>query len=243
MNKASMKKIYFTLVVLFSVAVLNAQQLITVPNDSSEITDVVTDGFQPYDVHIGLINNSGSPVTISWGLMNYTAPGSWEVKLCDNNNCYDLLLAPGPHVSLQVQAGDTMDMKFQYTSHCNTGFASSNVYAYINGDSINSVVFLNYRATLTANCLSGVADNTPVRLKIYPNPVHGSFVVTGLEDAGNLSFEVYDMKGETVKSEIKNASDTQIEISLQNLSKGNYILKAFDADGKAAGTSRLTKVD
>lgn len=238
-----MKKIYIAVVILFFVAVVNAQQLIIVPNDSAEITDVVTDGFQPYDIHIELINNTGSPASITWGLINYTGPNPWEVKLCDNNNCYDLMLSPGPHVSFSVPNGDTVDMKFQYTSHCVDGTGSTNVYAFVTGDSASSVVQLNYKAMLTSNCTNSIPVTAPVHLKIYPNPVHSSFVVTGLEDAGNLSFEVYDLKGATVKSEVKDASNTQIEISLENLPKGSYLLKAFDANGNVAGTSCLSKVD
>jgi hypothetical protein len=68
-------------------------------------------------------------------------------------------------------------------------------------------------------------------------------MVEGIEDAGNLSFEVYNIQGATVKSELKNATNTRIEIGVQNLTSGIYILKAFNADGKVIGTSRLSKVD
>ena len=118
-----------------------------------------------------------------------------------------------------------------------------NVYAYVTGDSANSVVILNYKAALATNCLSGIAATSPIHLDMHPNPVHNSFVVTGIKDAANLSFEVYDMKGTNVKSEVKDASNTQIEISVETLSKGSYILKAFEGSGKVVGTSRLIKVD
>ena len=238
-----MKKNYSLLMFLIiSVSFAHAQQLLVVPNDSAEIWANVTDEFEPNDVHIELINNSANSITVTWGMVNYTAPSQWEVKLCDNNNCYDLLLGPGPYESLPVAAGDTIDMKFQYTAHLVTGTGATNVYAYVTGDSTNSVVFLNYKANLIA--VSGIGDNfSSDNLKLYPNPVQHSFVVSGLKNAENLSFEVYDVKGAVMKTKIANASNSQIEISIENLPQGEYILKAFDSNGKTIGTSKLNKID
>ena len=238
-----MKRSCTAFVFLLLVISVKAQKIIVVPNDSAAITSVVTDGFQPYDIHIELINNTGSPASVTWGLIDYTAPAQWEVKLCDNNNCYDLMYAPGPHVSYSVPHSDTIDMKFQYTSHCVDGTGNTNVYVYITGDSAASVLQLNYQATLTSNCTSGITEGVPDHLTIYPNPVQSSFVVTGFEAAGNLMFEVYNLQGAVVKSEVKDASNRQIEISLQHLPRGSYILKAFDAAGKVAGVARLSKVE
>lgn len=239
-----MKKNYllaFLLTVLAGFS--NAQQLIVSPNDSAEISANVYDEFEPNDVHIKLINNTGNSTTVTWGMINYTAPAQWEVKLCDNNNCYDLLLNGGPYESLPVAAGDTIDMKFQYTAHLVTGTGSTNVYAYVTGDSANSAVFLNYKANLTYTP-SGIADNFSIEnLKLYPNPVQGSFVVSGLENAAELSFKVYDVKGAVVKTEARNISDAQTEILTGNLPVGDYILKASDSSGKVTGTSRFTKTN
>ncbi len=236
-------RLLFLWALLFAAGIfVQAQALITVPNDSSEITANVTDEFEPNDVHIYLVNNSSSSITVTWGLINYTAPAGWEVKLCDNNNCYDLLLFPGPYESLPIPAGDTMDMKFQYTAHLITGSASSNVYAYVTGDSANTVVFLNYKANLTA--ISGIAGNTAFsNLKLFPNPAVSTLLVSGFEQAGEITFELYSLKGEKLKSETKNSSDSKAEIPVQALPAGDYILKAFDISGKVLGVSRFSKTD
>ncbi len=238
-----MQKIYFTLFLSVLVAGLNAQQLIPLPNDSMEISLSADDEFTPSDAHLELINNSNTSISVTWGLVSNSSPAQWSMGLCDNNNCYDLLFSGGPFVSLPVDAFDTLDMKLQYTAHCVTGTGNAIVYAYVTGDSANSVVFLTYKVNLTAACPNSVIETVPRPLKIYPNPVRSSFVVTGVENAGNLSFEVYDMKGAAVKSEIKEAPPSRIEISLENLPEGNYMLKAFDSHGKVFGTSRLSKVE
>ena len=240
-----MKKIYavflFLSVIVFS---SSAQSIIAVPNDSATINDVAIDEFTPNEIHIELVNNTNTATRFFWGMLNYTAPAIWEVKLCDNNNCYDLLIGDPQHVSLSVPAHDTMDFKFQYTAHCVAGTGNTNVYAYLEGDSANTVIHLNYKANLTASCVNGIVENTPFsKLKLFPNPVKNSFTVSGLENVGNLSFEVYDIKGAAVKSKITNASTSEIEISVLNLPKGEYVLKAFDATGKVAGNARLSKID
>ncbi len=235
----------FTLTLLFVAfcSAIFAQSIIPVPNDSAAVSANVTDEFDPVDVHIHVINNYGQAATFSWLLKNYVAPASWELKLCDNNNCYDLLFGSETHVSLTVNAGDTMDMKFQYSPHCLNGSGTANITIYVTGDSAATSTVLNYKADLTTTCTTGVIEVGNKGLRLYPNPVKSVFTVTGLDNAGNLSFEVYDMKGAAVKSEVKSATNTSIDISIANLPRGVYVLKAFDKEGNIAGTSRLSKVD
>ena len=238
------KNYLVVLVLVLAAFAGNSQQLIPFPNDSAEINDVSVDSFTASDIHIEIINNTVDSVTITWGLHNYQTPSSWQIALCDNNNCYDLLIGIPQHTSYPVGSGDTMDFKFQYTAHCITGTGNTNVYYYITGDSTNSLQHLNYKANLTANCPNGIVEKASVNnLKVYPNPIKNSFLVSGLENVGNLSLEVYDMKGAIVKTEVKNATNSEIEISIQTLSKGEYLLKVYDANGKIINTSRINKMD
>jgi hypothetical protein len=240
-KRANMKKVYLSICIILLGISTNAQQLITVPNDSVEISGMPDDDFAPFDAHIEVYNNSNSPITITWGLETSNAPQQWGLGLCDNNNCYDLLNNAGPYTSLQVPAHDTMDMKLQYTSHCVVGTGNARVYAYVTGDSANTVIKLQYKMNLAA-CLTSVAEVKPVELKIYPNPSHGTFVVSGIEDAGNLSFEVYDVQGALVKSEMKSASNARMEISIPTLPQGSYVLRAFNEQGRVVGAAWLNKI-
>jgi hypothetical protein len=237
-----MKKNCLILLLLTAAAfTAHSQQLLFTPNDSAEISAIVTDEWEPNDVHLGLVNNTANPITVTWGMLNYTAPVGWEVKLCDNNNCYDLLINSGPYESSSIPAGDTMDFKFQYTAHLITGTGSTNVYAYVTGDSAGTAVVLNYKANLTF--VSGIADDFPRNnLRVFPNPVQHSFVVDGMVDAKRASYAVYDLKGALVDSRTK-TTNKGAEISIETLPAGEYILKAFDETGKVTGSSRLNKVD
>jgi hypothetical protein len=113
---------------------------------------------------------------------------------------------------------------------------------WVDGDSANGKV-KTPTWNVDINALTGIKNVSATSLKIFPNPVKNIFTVSGLENAGNLSFEVYDMKGSAVKSEVKAATNTTIDISIENLPQGIYVLKAFDKDGQIAGTSRLSKID
>lgn len=240
-----MKKVFAIFLLFCAISIPTfSQSIVTTPNDSASVTtNVPADPYDPVDIHIHVINNFGQATSFMWTMKDYSAPSSlWELKLCDNNNCYDLLGGTPVHESLTVIAGDSMDMKFQYAPHLIPGVGNCNVNIWVTGDSATTVVTLNYAITATSpNSITVVMGNNP--LKIYPNPVQKSFTVSGFEKAGNLSFEVYDLKGAVVKSEVKNATNSQIEISVEHLSKGEYFLKAFDANGKVAGTAHLTKVD
>lgn len=239
-----MRKMTFTLC-LFVWAFTNtsAQSIGVTPNDSASVTANAPDEFEPIDVHIHVINNYGQATSFMWMMKDYTAPQQWELKLCDNNNCYDLLIGAPLHESLEVAAGDSMDMKFQYSPHCVSGTGNTNVIIYVTGDSAATAVTLNYKADLTATCATAVIELAPNALRLFPNPVKNTFTVTGLENTGNLSFEVYDLKGAVVPSKFVNATSSTIEISIDGLPAGTYVLKAIDGNGKVIGSSRLNKID
>lgn len=239
-----MKKIYtLAVAMVVGLAAANAQSVITVPGDTSIATGMVYDEFDPFDVHLYVVNNTANDETFMWFMTGYTTPSAnWEVKLCDNNNCYDLLINPGPYESLTVPAGDTMDFKFQFSPHNVDGIGTANIVTYFQSDSAGSVKELFFKATIDA--VTGINEANKTNISLYPNPVQSSFVVKGLENvAGNLAFEVYNVAGKLVESTVKNADNSQIEISVATLPQGTYILKAFDAQGNTIATSRLNKVD
>jgi hypothetical protein len=239
-----MTKIYFSILccILFSTHAFS-QKLIPLPGDSASTSASVTDGYQPYDIHIEVVNNTANTITATWGLMNYTAPQGWEVKLCDNRNCYDLLISGGPYISDTVSAGDTLDMKFQYTSHCIAGTGQTNVYLHITHDSVQSNLVLNYKADLSSACTNAINELPVNKLNVYPNPVENSVFVTCADAALNTTYVIYDLTGAAVKSETKNVTNTGAEISMSGLAAGTYVLKAVNGQGRVTGIAKLNKVE
>ncbi|MFN8285746.1 MAG: T9SS type A sorting domain-containing protein [Chitinophagales bacterium] len=221
-----------------------AQVIVVSPNDSAAVSETINDEYTPAEVHIHVINNANFQQAINWKMVNVNLPNqAWEAKLCDNVNCYDLLISAGPYTSAYIPAHDSMDTKFQFTAHCINGTGDCNVVFYIDGDSANTAVVLNYKATIANNCNTAINEVGTTTLKVFPNPVTSSFTVKGFEAAGNVSFEVYDLQGRLAKSEVLSATTSEIEISIATLSPGAYILKAVNDKGKVVATSQLNKID
>lgn len=222
--------------------VLNAQTIPTTPNDSVSVTATQTDEFEPTDAHIEVINSGNTSTTFTWMLKDYTAPSVWELKLCDNNNCYDLLLNPGPYESLTVLAGDTMDMKFQFSAHCTAGIGNANVIIYVTGDSANTATMLNYKANLAVNCPNGVSELTAPAFKVTPNPFQSSFSIAGFSSTQDFRFEVYDLTGRLVESETS-MDNNSVEVKMPSAPAGSYILRAINSKGEVVSNSKVQKVN
>lgn len=215
-----------------------SQAIITEPNDSSYVNSTITDAFENTDIHIGLINNSNGAVEFTWLMKDYIAPQAWEVKCCDNNNCYDLLISPGPYASLSVPAGDTMDMKFQFTSHCVDGMGNANLVVYLDGDSANTAVTINYKTDVTANCASNIGSIKLMQLGLFPNPVVNQLQVTGL-NTGSYTYQIINGNGSTVKQ--GSTANAQL-LDVQTLSNGVY--QIFISEGNSLiGSQRFSKID
>lgn len=242
-----MKKIYtLAVAMIMGAAAANAQGIVTLHGDTSVATGNVADEYDPFDIHLEIINNTAEEQTFTWMMKGYNTPSaSWEVKLCDNNNCYDLLINEGPYESLPVAAGDTMDFKFQFSPHCVNGSANSDVEVHITGDSAATTRLLHFKAeNVTNTCASvGIGYVNANNISVYPNPVVNTFVVKGLENGANLNYEVYNIAGKLVDSKVVGSNGSGAEVSVQGLPQGSYILKAVDAKGVVVATAKLNKVD
>ncbi|MEY4792579.1 MAG: hypothetical protein RIT34_1386 [Bacteroidota bacterium] len=78
----------------------------------------------------------------------------------------------------------------------------------------DSVITLNLELDFT-----GIQSHTKTSLQLYPNPVKDIMTLVGLKGEA-VSFAVYSVDGKLIKS-----GQTSGEIQLEDLKKGNYILK------------------
>jgi hypothetical protein len=78
----------------------------------------------------------------------------------------------------------------------------------------DSVITLNLELDFT-----GIQSHTNTSLQLYPNPVKDVMTLVGLKGEA-VSFAVYSVDGKLIKS-----GQTSGEIQLEDLKKGNYILK------------------
>jgi hypothetical protein len=196
------------------------------------------------DVAEGFItvkNISNHNDTIKWVGLAKTGPHDWSTNVCDIVNCYAFSYIVRTFV---LTPGDTGVMRMDLDAACMAGTGEIRLMMWVNGDSAGKVLYPNWQLDVTVanGCTVGINDQfNSNTLAIYPNPVKSTFTVAGIENAGNLSFEVYDLQGALAKSEIKGATNTSIEISIETLPPGTYVLKAVDEKGRIAGTARLMK--
>ncbi len=71
----------------------------------------------------------------------------------------------------------------------------------------------------------GVEPIKPKKIKIYPNPNNGNFIVEILKFSGNSTIQIIDCHGKLVHQQISLTSQTQINL---DLSKGIYLIKVTD---------------
>ena len=70
------------------------------------------------------------------------------------------------------------------------------------------------------------------RYQLYPNPVSNKlFITTNQPNKGDLSIELYSMKGELIRKECFDSSSNPIQINLSALKSGTYILRFMTQSG------------
>jgi len=108
----------------------------------------------------------------------------------------------------------------------NLQFTNNTGMIYSSQQSVNARNYLiNTKAwTITGDsynpdCNLGVKELLSKKIQVYPNPARDFILIDNLKD--NVEFEIYDIQGKLIKREkYKNS-----QISLNNLTKGVYIIK------------------
>ena len=70
----------------------------------------------------------------------------------------------------------------------------------------------------------GIAENTISDIVIAPNPSHGYFTISGIE---NKSISIFDLQGKIIIPETKSDNNS---ISIENFASGMYFLRISEGD-------------
>ncbi|MFT4061362.1 MAG: DUF3500 domain-containing protein [Edaphocola sp.] len=82
----------------------------------------------------------------------------------------------------------------------------------------------------TALGVSEVVNNTAKAVKIYPNPTSETLNLQVEQSLSNATITVYDASGKAI-STTKNVSGTNVNIPVNTLASGNYIIMVADSKG------------
>lgn len=218
-----MKKIfafYFLLLGLHTYA----QKLVITPLDSIIETVSIKPGFTT-EVSAYVRNNTSGQVLLKWKFEDYGVTNGYSFSMCDVYNCY----SAGPQVrEVDLTAGDSTFMKFGIVSNCVGGSGYGNFTLWIDGDSAASSRSLHYNITLLdADCVNSIEDASALNFRLYPNPVSDVLMVDFSTVGNDRSIAIADLSGRVIASEPVSAMNNNISVS--NLSSGNYVVLVYEA--------------
>jgi len=183
-----------------------------------------------------------------------------------SNGCYDVIaehftVVPNPTVSISsstnnICRGNTVILSaggadtYSWTANNNyTTSVTTSTLAFPVG-TVQGVRTITVVGTSTAGCVSSPAVFTQTvagclgienidgnnQASIYPNPFSAELTLSGLQGS---HIEVYNTLGQiVVKTSIKNSTET---VNMGELTKGIYIIKAFNSDGELTKTVKVMK--
>lgn len=156
----------------------------------------------------GAISGIASVCLGSTRLLSESVPGgTWSSA----NPSIATILADGTVTGISV---GTATIIYTTTNSCGHNSTSIPVTVVTGGSCVSAV----------ANVPSGAVFN------VYPNPSNGTFVIDMPEAGGEVSVVVTDMFGKVVASQIADNSNARINMSLDQLASGSYILKVEAGD-------------
>jgi len=122
-----------------------------------------------------------------------------------------------------------------------SGTASGNfqVFTWASNDSANTATYLNYRASITAICNTGIKDVEAASISIYPNPVKDELTVSLPQNLDNGHLDIYNLIGSKVYSQPLNLTKN---FDVSNLETGIYVARISDG-GRIVATKKFTKTE
>ena len=89
------------------------------------------------------------------------------------------------------------------------------------------------------NSTLGISTVNKSNINVYPNPVNGNIMVSGLSVSDKVS--VYEMSGRQISQTWEVANNSTQTFNLNDLAPGTYIMKVSDVTGNAKANFQLVK--
>lgn len=184
-------------------------------------------------------------VTLRWKRVVEQVPAGWESLVCDNNLCYGPTVDEAPQDAIVTgDRGNNIDVHFRPDSIEGEGLVEILIWDI--NDSLNS----NYTLVFTAKAegydpaLSANNIDITEEIKVYPNPAREFLYLRDLPVNNAVNVEIYNILGRKMLSESftsSNASNEQ-RIDINELQKGIYLVRVFDAQMNILATHSISKV-
>ncbi|MCB0737014.1 MAG: T9SS type A sorting domain-containing protein [Bacteroidetes bacterium] len=148
---------------------------------------------------------------------------SSEPTIFSNNGMY--LGCPTTNTPYQIfkRKGNNWEGQTIYSGYDanRIGFPDSTHYI-----ASNSKTLRIYRKGCTEPVSIKETTKQTYQLQVYPNPSNGRFTIKSKQAEGFRNVELYNLSGQLIWSTNQNNLDTQMEVNLEDVNDGIYILKA-----------------
>jgi hypothetical protein len=227
-----MKKIYLLLIIFsaFTHFVFGQAFLTVSPKDSFFVAkhpdSLLVSAFE-------LTNTSTNAVDVTWERTILSAPGTWDLTVCDLSACF------GPatkKANFNMAAGAKGKFLLDVSPNGNAGNAWVKITLTAKG--LMTPIVVKYGFKASANV--GINDSEIAsKINITPNPVKDFFTLKGFDNS-IVSVQITDLTGRTLKR--MNASEGAI-YDTNDLLKGTYFVSFLDKNNKRLTTKKMIKVD
>lgn len=212
-----MKKLAFTLSIILSAIAIQAQSLYTIVNPVVERKTVIEAG--TYEVlNAGLINNSTSPINISFKQISKKSPEDWVVSLCGPTNCFTPGSSSFGDKEIIKVSAKTQIFEVNWTAKSpGKGEIVYEITDLAKPTDKRLVTFI-LTAELPLSTDLYISKNT---LKIYPNPAK-DFINVEFPDNSYMNIILTNAAGKVISTQP--ITDLTLKLDVSLLEKGIYLI-------------------
>lgn len=173
-------------------------------------------------VAYGSIRNTGTaPANFRWVRVMNNLSANWKNAICDVVTCYSDV-TDSSDFTLNANEVGNMDAHFYPGGFAGSGTVRVRVYEIGNPTNQTIITFIG-----AANPTS-TADLKKPEFKLYPVPATDVLYLKGIKNLTQGKVEIYNAIGKKVQELSFSNAQQAVEIPIQYLPKGNYILRVFN---------------
>ena len=220
---------------------ITAQDLVFSP-ESVEVVDYA----DPDDPHFELVaystlTNTGiETLSIRWERFIDDAPYGWNIRVCDNLQCYEEPVYSNMSEDIGIEApitllpGESTNIDIHVKPKGLSGDGDVRVDISIIGEPSSDVVASNTYSF--SSLLTNVKEAEKIKLDIYPNPTSDYFQIKGTQEVDRIV--LYNIVGKEVRS--FNVAPG-MRYNLHGLPNGLYLVSLVNNERGILKTLRLGK--
>lgn len=226
-----MTRILTTILILMSITVVNAQDILIQENGTTlngqTINFPINDLNATYEKHLDIVNNTSSSMDIRVEKNVISEVSGSTNTFCWGGSCYpDFATQSDPQT---ISAGALYSGFYgEYFPDNNAGITTIEYTFFVDGGGASVSVTVNYDGTVS------VDEDIAFTTKLYPNPAANSFKIKPAKAKSEI--RVFDIIGKEI-AQFKNISNEKT-IICSDWQEGIYFIRTYNS-GKLENTQRL----